>query len=120
MFFIIIRLSTSIICLKSFAAVQAMAQDKVDAVVDDSGVLRYILNDLPDLTPKYLNYEKIDADGAQKVFLIDKDQPDLLKKVNAGLEDLKKDGTYATLTTKWFGEDLTEDALKQQKLLKAN
>ncbi|MGP9518628.1 substrate-binding periplasmic protein [Psychrobacter sp. AOP7-C1-14] len=101
----------------TFAAVEAMAQDKVDAVVDDSGVLRYTLNDLPSLQPKYFDYESIRADGARKVFLVDKAQPDLLKKVNAGLKGLKEDGTYAKLTTKWFGTDLTEVSLQQQKTL---
>jgi len=104
----------------TFAAIQAMAQDKVDAVVDDSGVIRYLLNDLSDLKPIYFDYEGIGANGARKVFLIDKSQPELLEKVNAGLEGLKKDGTYAVLTTKWFGEDLTETALKQQKMLKTS
>ncbi|WP_350655446.1 transporter substrate-binding domain-containing protein [Psychrobacter sp. S1-30-MNA-CIBAN-0213] len=74
----------------TFAAVQAMAQDKVDAVVDGSGVIRYLLNDLSDLTPIYFDYEGIGADGARKVFLIDENQPELLKKVNTGLEGLKK------------------------------
>lgn len=101
----------------TFAAVEAMAQDKVDAVVDDSGVLRYTLNDLPSLKPQYFDYESIGADGARKVFLIDKSQPDLLKKVNAGLEELKEDGTYAKLTTKWFGTDLTKVSLQQQQIL---
>lgn len=101
----------------TFAAVQAMAQGEVDAVADDSGVIRYLLNDLSSLAPIYFDYEGIGADGARKVFLIDKNQPELLEKVNVGLEGLKKDGTYAVLTTKWFGEDLTETALKQQKIL---
>lgn len=104
----------------TFAAVQAMAQGKVDTVVDDSGVIRYLLNDLPSLTPTYFDYEGIGANGARKVFLIDKNQPELLKKINVGLEGLKEDGTYAALTTKWFGEDLTETALKQQKILKTS
>ena len=102
----------------TFAAVEAMAQDKVDAVVDDSGVLRYTLNDLPSLKPQYYDYENIRADGARKVFLIDKSQPDLLKKVNAGLNELKENGTYAKLTTKWFGTDLTKASLQQQQILK--
>lgn len=101
----------------TFAAVEAMAQDKVDAVVDDSGVLRYTLNDLPSLQPQYFDYESIRADGARKVFLVDKDQPDLLKKVNTGLKGLKEDGTYAKLTTKWFGTDLTKASLQQQEML---
>jgi len=100
----------------TFAAVEAMAQDKVDAVVDDSGVLRYTLNDLPSLQPRYFDYESIKADGARKVFLIDKSQPDLLKKVNAGLKGLQDDGTYAKLTTKWFGTDLTKTSLQQQEM----
>lgn len=101
----------------TFAAVEAMAQDKIDVVADDSGVLRYTLNDLPNLKPQYFDYESIGADGARKVFLIDKSQPDLLKKVNTGLNGLEKDGTYAKLTTKWFGEDLTKISLQQQKIL---
>lgn len=101
----------------TFAAIEAMAQDKVDAVVDDSGVLRYTLNDLPSLKPQYFDYEDIKANGARKVFLIDKDQPDLLKKVNLGLKELKEDGTYAKLTTKWFGTDLTQASLQQQVIL---
>ena len=101
----------------TFAAVEAMAQDKVDAVVDDSGVLRYTLNDLPSLQPRYFDYESISADGARKVFLVNKSQPDLLKKVNTGLKGLKEDGTYAKLTTKWFGTDLTKASLEQQEML---
>ena len=100
----------------TFAAVEAMAQDKVDAVVDDSGVLRYTLNDLPSLQPRYFDYESISADGARKVFLVNKSQPDLLKKVNTGLKGLKEDGTYAKLTTKWFGTDLTKTSLQQQEM----
>lgn len=100
----------------TFAAVEAMAQDKVDAVVDDSGVLRYTLNDLPSLQPQYFDYESIKADGARKVFLVDKKQPDLLIKVNTGLKELREDGTYAKLTTKWFGTDLTKASLEQQQL----
>lgn len=101
----------------TFAAVQAMAQNKVDAVADDSGVIRYTLNDLPSLQPKYFDYENIAANGARKVFVVDKNQSDLLKKINAGLSDLKEDGTYAKLTTKWFGTDLTQASMKQKDML---
>ena len=101
----------------TFAAVEAMAQDKVDAVVDDSGVLRYTLSDLPSLKPVYFDYESIKADGARKVFLIDKSKPELLKQINTGLTELKENGTYAKLTTKWFGTDLTKTSLQQQQIL---
>ena len=100
----------------TFAAVQAMAQGKIDAVVEDAGALRYIMNDIPELTPKYFDYEDIKSEAAFKVLVIDKDQPELLEKVNAGLKNLKEDGTYAALTKKWFGEDLTADVIAQEDM----
>lgn len=103
--------------LTTFAAVQAMVQGKVDAVAEDSGALRYIMNDIPNVQPKYFEYEDINAEAARKVLVIDKDQPELLEKVNAGLKNLKEDGTYAKLTEKWFGTDLTKAVLEQEKAL---
>lgn len=105
--------------ITTFAAVQAMAQGKVDAVVEDAGALRHIMSDLPSLEPKYFDYENIHAEAARKVLIIDKEQPELLEKVNAGLKNIKANGTYATLTIKWFGEDLTAAVLEQQEVLEA-
>ncbi|WP_131668298.1 substrate-binding periplasmic protein [Psychrobacter pygoscelis] len=104
----------------TFLAVQAMAQDKVDVVAGDSGVLRYTMNDLPTLNPKYFDYESLSDNGARKVFLVDKEQPELLHKVNLGLEGLKNNGKYGELTTKWFGKDLTKNSQAQQKMLDKN
>lgn len=101
--------------ITTYAAVQAMAQGEVDAVAEDAGALQYIMNDLPDLQAKYFEYEDIHAEAAYKVLVIDKEQPELLEKVNAGLKNLKENGTYAMLTEKWFGEDLTADVLQQKK-----
>lgn len=102
-----------------FMAIQAMAQDDIDAVAGDLGVLRYTLADLPSLQPKYFNYEGLNADNARKVMYIDQAQPELLAKINLGLSNLKADGTYAKLTQKWFGEDLTQAVLQQQAALDA-
>lgn len=98
-----------------FAAVQAMVQGEVDAVAEDAGALRYMMRGFTDLAPKYFDYEDIHADSAYKVLVVDKDQPELLEKVNAGLKSIKANGTYATLTTKWFGEDLTQAVSEQEK-----
>jgi ABC-type amino acid transport substrate-binding protein len=103
-----------------FMAIQAMAQGKVDAVAGDLGVLRYTMDDLPSLEPKYFNYQGLDTDHARKVMYVHKSQPELLEKINAGLKNLREDGTYGTLTKKWFGEDLTQAALKQQQMLEAS
>lgn len=100
-----------------FLAIQAMALGEIDAVAGDLGVLRYSVNNIPELQPYYFNYEGLDADNARKVMYIAKDQPELLEKINTGLKSLQEDGTYATLTTKWFGTDLTQDSLEQQALL---
>lgn len=39
---------------------------------------------------------------------INKDNPELLKKFNEALAELKKDGTYAKIYKKWFGEEPTD------------
>ncbi len=101
--------------ITTFAAVEGMAKGEVDAVVEDSAALRHIMSKLPELQPSYFDYEDIHAQSAYKVLIIDKDQPELLQKVNAGLKSLKENGTYATLTTKWFGEDLTQAVSEQRK-----
>lgn len=101
----------------TFTAVQAMAQGQVDAVAEDSAALRYIMSDLPELQAQYFDYEDTGAEAARKVLVIDKDQPELLDKVNAGLKNLKENGTYAELTTKWFGWNLTAEVLEQQKAI---
>ncbi len=101
-----------------FMAIQAMAQGKIDAVAADAGVLRYTIANSPTLKPKYFDYEGLGADNARKVMYVSKEHPELLTKINLGLEKSKADGTYATLTKKWFGEDLTEAAAEQQQILK--
>lgn len=98
-----------------FAAIQAMAQGEVDAVAEDAGALRYMMKSFPNLEPKYFDYEDIHADSAYKVLVVDKNQPELLEKVNTGLKNIKADGTYGSLTTKWFGEDLTQAVSEQKK-----
>lgn len=101
--------------ITTFAAVEGMAKGEVDAVVEDSAALRYIMSKLPELQPSYFDYEDIHAKSAYKVLIIDKDQPELLEKINLGLNNLMNNGTYAMLTTRWFGEDLTSAVLEQKK-----
>lgn len=104
-----------------YLAVQSMVQGKVDAIAGDSGVIRYTLNNinLDNSKPKYFDYEGLKGSGAIKVMVTQKDNPELIRKINAGLELVEADGTYAKLTQKWFGEDLSEDLSKQQKMLDA-
>lgn len=97
-----------------YLALQAMAQGKIDAVAGDSGVLRYLLSDLPELTPKYFDYGNLSDPEAKKVFVVRVDQPELIEKLNLGLANLQQSGVYGELTRQWFGQDLTPAALEQK------
>ncbi|WP_230657942.1 substrate-binding periplasmic protein [Psychrobacter sp. I-STPA10] len=100
-----------------YLAVQSMAQGKVDAIAGDSGVIRYTLNNLDLGDVKYYDYGKLDDNGARKVMIAQKSNPELIKKINLGLQTVKADGTYTKLTQKWFGKDLTADLDKQNHML---
>lgn len=100
-----------------FLAVQSMVQGKIDAVAADDGVLRYTMSTLPDMAPKFFAYESITDNSAQKIYVVDKKNKQLLDKLNAGIEQVKSDGTYKKLTEKWFQQDLTPKLIEQHDLL---
>lgn len=43
------------------------------------------------------------------VVIAEKVDPDWTKKVGSIIDEMKKDGTLATLTTKWYGKDYSAD-----------
>lgn len=48
------------------------------------------------------------ANAESQGIIISKGQPELLSEINAALADIKKDGTYKRITTKYFGEDVSQ------------
>lgn len=44
---------------------------------------------------------------SEQAVVVGKDNPALLKKVNKALEELRRDGTLAKISKKYFGEDIT-------------
>lgn len=92
----------------TFLAVQALAQDKVDAVASDEGVLRYTMRDLPELQAQYFRYEGEEG-IINNIYLVNKGNHELLQQLNSGIEAVKKNGTYGKLTEKWFGKDMTTE-----------
>ena len=48
------------------------------------------------------------ANAESQGVIISKGQPELLSEINAALADIKKDGTYKRIATKYFGEDVSQ------------
>jgi len=86
-------------------AVTLIEQGRVDATINDK------------LT--YLDYEKTNAptglkiaaetdDPARNAFVFTTDKADLVAAVDRALAELRADGTLATISAKYFGEDVTK------------
>ncbi len=82
-----------------------MRQGRVDATVND------------ELT--FLDYEKTEGDTGLKIvaetdeasenaFAFRKGSTDLIDAVNDALDELRADGTLASISEKYFGEDVSE------------
>jgi polar amino acid transport system substrate-binding protein len=75
----------------------------------EAGQVVGVLNDLPvsldaiDGKPDLQVVEQIDT-GEEYAFAVAKDNPGLLKAINAALEELFQDGTYAEIYKKYFPE----------------
>ncbi|MFT4260780.1 amino acid ABC transporter substrate-binding protein [Microbacterium sp.] len=86
-------------------AVALLRQGRVDATINDK------------LT--FLDYEKTDGptglkiaaetdDAGEQAFTFTKDKQALVDAVDGALEELRADGTLAEISTKYFGEDVSE------------
>ncbi len=88
---------------------KALKKKKIDnIVVDEAVAITYQKKD-----PEHLAITS--AAINQKAFAIAcrKDNSALSEKISRAIADLKADGTYRKLTLKWFGRDMTKDALTQ-------
>jgi polar amino acid transport system substrate-binding protein len=80
----------------AFTALQA---GNVDAVINDLPVTAEYVKD----TTKGLVMAAQIPTGEQYGFAVSKDNPDLLKALNTGLDKVKASGEYDAIYTKWFG-----------------
>lgn len=86
----------------SFLAFKELAQDDVQALVGDRGVNEYFARYLPNT--KFISHP-IKNEGYEKYTLhivVSKQHPELLKKINTGLQQLIDDGSYKDIYSKWF------------------
>lgn len=82
-------------------ALKALSTGRHDAVITDF------------VTGKSAAKEGFEIEGRQLIerseqaVVVPKDNPQLLKRVNEALENLRKDGTLSKISQKYFGEDIT-------------
>jgi len=82
-------------------ALKALSTGRHDAVITDF------------VTGKSAAKEGFKIEGRQLIerseqaVVVPKDNPQLLKRVNEALENLRKDGTLSKISQKYFGEDIT-------------
>lgn len=49
-----------------------------------------------------------DENTENSAILLRKDQPELVKAVNKALDEIKADGTYKTISVRYFGQDVSQ------------
>ncbi|MBN1581366.1 MAG: transporter substrate-binding domain-containing protein [Anaerolineae bacterium] len=81
-------------------AFQALANKDVDAVFNDGPTSADIIQSNPELGATLVGDPITDEFYG---IAVNKDKPELLKLINAGLAAIKADGTYDAIYEKWFG-----------------
>ena len=90
----------------TFNAYSALMRGEVDYVVGDAGVLSYLHKGNTDANKPQVFTSIYDKDADVRVaFAAAKGNTDLINKINEGLQQIKDDGTYDKIYTKWFGDD---------------
>lgn len=86
-------------------ALMDLEAGRVDAVVADEILARYYINERGADKYKILN-----EDFGKEEYGIGarKQDSDLIKSINNALDDMKKDGTSAKISEKWFGENIVK------------
>ncbi len=82
-------------------ALKELESGGVDAVVADNGVVVHYVNNNPDSKFKTISDNSFAAE--QYGIAVKKGNAELLEKINKGLSDIKADGTYKQIYTKYFG-----------------
>ena len=95
---------------KAADAVQALKQQKIDCVIIDEQPAKAFLEKNSDI--KQLEEDFANEDYA---FCVKKGRNDLLDKINASLEKLKKDGTIANIITNYIGTDEQKGTMPYEK-----
>lgn len=87
----------------TWLAIREIIKNNADAALGDWGVMRYYVKKHGDEYGIHV-VRHTNAEKEQLGFAIQKNNVELQKKINDGLAQLKKDGTYQQIYQKWFGE----------------
>lgn len=87
-----------------------LKNDRIDGLLIDRVYANYYLQQEGELD----KYNLVTGDFKNEDFAVGARKADktLVKKVNAALVNLHKDGTFQKISKKWFGEDVATDAIK--------
>ena len=91
-----------------WAAVQQVMRKEVDAAFTDAAPLTYYANNYKNQKLRVI----IDPSWPKDYYAlaVAKGKPELLKKLNAGIEQVKADGTFDKIYQKWFKSSMPEQA----------
>ena len=82
-----------------------MIQGRADATINDSLSFFDFKTQQPDAPVKIVaTAENADFSGV----ILAKGKPELLAAINEALDAIKADGTYAAISEKYFGEDVSQ------------
>ena len=87
----------------SAEAFMDLKMNGVDAVITDRPVIGYFMVKDP-RAAKGLVQQKVSLDSEYFGIAVKKGNTELIKRINAALADMKKDGSYDKLHAKWFGQ----------------
>ena len=86
-------------------SIQLVLTGRADATINDSLSFLDFKKHKPD-APVKIAAEKEGADYSG--IIIRKNEPELLEAINKALADIKADGTYQTISDKYFGQDVSK------------
>jgi cystine transport system substrate-binding protein len=88
-------------------AVTLLKQGRVDVTINDNLA---ILDYLKTTGDKSIKIAAMTTDSTSQGFVFRKDEGDTAQQVSGALATLKTDGTLATISQKWFGQDVSGPA----------
>lgn len=92
-----------------WSAVQQVMRKEVDAAFADASPLSYYANNYKSKKLRVLTDPSLPKE--HYALAVAKNKPELLKKLNTGLEQIKADGTYDKIYQKWFQSSVTTQAV---------
>ncbi|CAB3681136.1 amino acid ABC transporter substrate-binding protein [Paraburkholderia rhynchosiae] len=89
-------------------SIDLLTAGRVDATVNDSLSFLDFKKHKPDAKVKIATLDTSPESSDKSAVLIRKGSPELVAAINKALADIKKDGTYAKISQKYFGKDVSK------------